>query len=167
MCALEFTESSSMHEDREALSVCASVALRSFVSQKYSCPAVRFEHRTASGIHPVQQYDLARRFSVVRHVSSLEQCWKAHSGHNWAVGQLPPERNLSPSMRADRCRRVLSALSYAESGVQGRKKTMAELQGFIFKTQALHLYRGFLRAVKGAPAGSQGKPSVASLSDNH
>ena len=34
---------------------------------------------------------------------------------------------------------------------------MAELQGFIFKTQALHLYRSFLRAIKGAPAGSQGK----------
>ena len=34
---------------------------------------------------------------------------------------------------------------------------MAELQGFIFKTQALHLYRSFMRAIKGAPAGSQGK----------
>ncbi len=34
---------------------------------------------------------------------------------------------------------------------------MAELQGFIFKTQALHLYRSFLRAIKGAPVESQGR----------
>ena len=34
---------------------------------------------------------------------------------------------------------------------------MAELQGFIFKTQALHLYRSFLRAIRGAPAESQGE----------
>ncbi|BDA41176.1 hypothetical protein COCOBI_01-8310 [Coccomyxa sp. Obi] len=34
---------------------------------------------------------------------------------------------------------------------------MAELQSFIFRTQALHLYRSFLRAVKGAPAESQGE----------
>ena len=34
---------------------------------------------------------------------------------------------------------------------------MAELQGFIFKTQALHLYRSFLRAIRGAPAEAQGK----------
>ena len=34
---------------------------------------------------------------------------------------------------------------------------MAELQGFIFRTQALHLYRSFLRAIRGAPAESQGK----------
>ena len=37
---------------------------------------------------------------------------------------------------------------------------MAELQGFIFKTQALHLYRAFLRAIKGAPAESQGEPHL-------
>ena len=34
---------------------------------------------------------------------------------------------------------------------------MAELQGFIFKTQALHLYRSFLRAIKGGPVESQGR----------
>ena len=33
---------------------------------------------------------------------------------------------------------------------------MAELQGFIFKAQALHLYRSFLRAIKGAPVEAQG-----------
>ena len=34
---------------------------------------------------------------------------------------------------------------------------MAELQGFIFKTQSLHLYRSFLRTIRGAPVESQGR----------
>ena len=38
---------------------------------------------------------------------------------------------------------------------------MAELQGFIFKTQSLHLYRSFLRTIKGAPVESQGRQLYA------
>ena len=53
--------------------------------------------------------------------------------------------------------------SQSKPKLNDTKKNMDELRTFIFRTQALHLYRSFLKAVRDAPTEAQGRDFYASI----